>query len=208
MCLFLFVLQGRDGKVTLPSSLSSSASTPVLSVNSFTLTPGRGWVVVKSPWVPHLKDTTNDTPEVGFHDSAATHSDPRQRLHLQQPSNSLYLAINVWKRDLTNEMPQCGKQKKDKWFKSKKYDLGFPQNVKVREKPQVQAHLAPLFHSLNVFPLFLYQTFSELLFLYFYITKQPVLWANFISWVCNGEMKRDATDGLKLTPAVGCVIFI
>lgn len=52
--------------VTLPSSLSSSASTPVLSVNSFTLTAGRGCVVVKSPWVPQLKDTTKDTPEVSF----------------------------------------------------------------------------------------------------------------------------------------------
>lgn len=55
--------------VTLPSSLSSSASTPVLSVNSFTLTAGRGCVVVKSPWVPQLKDTTKDTPEVSFHNS-------------------------------------------------------------------------------------------------------------------------------------------
>lgn len=35
--------------LTLPSSLSSSARTPVLSVKSFTLTTGRGWVVVKSP---------------------------------------------------------------------------------------------------------------------------------------------------------------
>lgn len=55
--------------VTLPSSLSSSASTPVLSVNSFTLTAGRGCVVVKSPWVPQLKDTTKDTPEVSIHGS-------------------------------------------------------------------------------------------------------------------------------------------
>lgn len=55
--------------VTLPSSLSSSASTPVLSVNSFTLTAGRGCVVVKSPWVPQLKDTTKDTPQVSIHGS-------------------------------------------------------------------------------------------------------------------------------------------
>lgn len=40
--------------LTFPSSLSSRASTPVLSVNSFTFTAGNGWVVVKSPWVPQL----------------------------------------------------------------------------------------------------------------------------------------------------------
>lgn len=40
--------------LTFPSSLSSRAKTPVLSVNSFTLTAGNGWVVVKSPWVPQL----------------------------------------------------------------------------------------------------------------------------------------------------------
>lgn len=48
--LFGFVLL-----FTRPSSLSSSANTPVLSVNSFTLTAGSGCVVVKSPWVPQLK---------------------------------------------------------------------------------------------------------------------------------------------------------
>lgn len=76
--LFFFFFFGSTEKmcvivaligVTLPSSLSSSASTPVLSVNSFTLTAGRGCVVVKSPWVPQLKDTTKDTPEVSFHNS-------------------------------------------------------------------------------------------------------------------------------------------
>lgn len=41
--------------VTRPSSLSSRARTPVLSVKSFTLTAGRGCVVVKSPWVPQLR---------------------------------------------------------------------------------------------------------------------------------------------------------
>lgn len=40
--------------LTLPSSLSSRASTPVLSVNSFTFTAGSACVVVKSPWVPQL----------------------------------------------------------------------------------------------------------------------------------------------------------
>lgn len=40
--------------LTFPSSLSSRANTPVLSVNSFTFTAGNGWVVVKSPWVPQL----------------------------------------------------------------------------------------------------------------------------------------------------------
>lgn len=46
---------------TLPSSLSSSARTPVLSVKSFTFTAGNGWVVVKSPWVPqlHRNETEN-----------------------------------------------------------------------------------------------------------------------------------------------------
>lgn len=46
------------GRLTRPSSLSSRARTPVLSVKSFTLTDGSGWVVVKSPWVPHLKNTS------------------------------------------------------------------------------------------------------------------------------------------------------
>lgn len=75
---WVFLCPGRNKtSVTRPSSLSSSASTPVLSVNSFTLTAGRGCVVVKSPWVPQLKDTTKDTPEVSFHDSmAAQHSCP------------------------------------------------------------------------------------------------------------------------------------
>lgn len=45
--------------LTLPSSLSSRANTPVLSVNSFTFTAGSGWVVVKSPWVPQLHTNTN-----------------------------------------------------------------------------------------------------------------------------------------------------
>lgn len=44
----------------------------MLSVNSFTLTAGRGCVVVKSPWVPQLKHTTQDTPEVSFHGSVRT----------------------------------------------------------------------------------------------------------------------------------------
>ena len=43
---------------TFPSSLSSRANTPVLSVNSFTFTAGNGWVVVKSPWVPQLHTHT------------------------------------------------------------------------------------------------------------------------------------------------------
>lgn len=66
--------KSEANSVTLPSSLSSSASTPVLSVNSFTLTAGRGCVVVKSPWVPQLKDTTQVTPEVSFHDSTTAHT--------------------------------------------------------------------------------------------------------------------------------------
>lgn len=66
--------RSEANSVTLPSSLSSSASTPVLSVNSFTLTAGRGCVVVKSPWVPQLKDTTQVTPEVSFHDSTTAHT--------------------------------------------------------------------------------------------------------------------------------------
>lgn len=37
------------GRLTRPSSLSSRARTPVLSVNSLTLTTGSGCVVVKSP---------------------------------------------------------------------------------------------------------------------------------------------------------------
>lgn len=41
--------------VTFPSSLSSSANTPVFSVNSLTLTAGKGCVVVKSPCVPQLE---------------------------------------------------------------------------------------------------------------------------------------------------------
>lgn len=56
--IFKYFCFGKNKtSVTLPSSLSSRASTPVLSVNSFTLTAGRGCVVVKSPWVPQLKDT-------------------------------------------------------------------------------------------------------------------------------------------------------
>lgn len=54
--------------LTFPSSLSSRANTPVFSVNSFTLTAGRGWVVVKSPWVPQLKARTRAD------EAAATHS--------------------------------------------------------------------------------------------------------------------------------------
>lgn len=46
--------RSRAAILTFPSSLSSRAKTPVLSVNSFTLTAGNGWVVVKSPCVPHL----------------------------------------------------------------------------------------------------------------------------------------------------------
>lgn len=42
------------GALTRPSSLSSKARTPVLSVNSFTFTAGSAWVVEKSPWVPQL----------------------------------------------------------------------------------------------------------------------------------------------------------
>lgn len=42
------------GVLTRPSSLSSKARTPVLSVNSFTFTAGSAWVVEKSPWVPQL----------------------------------------------------------------------------------------------------------------------------------------------------------
>ncbi len=46
-------------RVTRPSSLSSRAKTPVLSVKSFTLTAGRGCVEVKSPWVPQLRTHTH-----------------------------------------------------------------------------------------------------------------------------------------------------
>lgn len=42
------------GALTRPSSLSSRARTPVLSVKSFTLTAGSACVVEKSPWVPQL----------------------------------------------------------------------------------------------------------------------------------------------------------
>lgn len=77
--------------VTLPSSLSSSASTPVLSVNSFTLTAGRGCVVVKSPWVPQLKDTTKDTLEVSVHGSGGAFN--RWWLHLSK----CWLAPLPWK---------------------------------------------------------------------------------------------------------------
>ena len=88
--------------VTRPSSLSSSASTPVLSVNSFTLTAGRGCVVVKSPWVPQLKDKTKDTPEVSFHDSmVAQHT----CLMTSSPVVTELLFTchsKVWKRDFTS----------------------------------------------------------------------------------------------------------
>ena len=40
--------------VTLPSSLSSSASIPGFSDMSLTLTVGSGWEVEKSPWVSHI----------------------------------------------------------------------------------------------------------------------------------------------------------
>lgn len=83
--------------VTLPSSLSSSASTPVLSVNSFTLTAGRGCVVVKSPWVPQLKDTTKDTPEVSFHNSGrAEHLTGEDSLSSEHWL-SFNLAMKAWK---------------------------------------------------------------------------------------------------------------
>lgn len=41
--------RGSGGRLTRPSSLSSRARTPVVSVNSLTLTTGSGCVVVKSP---------------------------------------------------------------------------------------------------------------------------------------------------------------
>lgn len=44
-----------QGALTRPSSLSSKARTPVLSVNNFTFTAGSAWVVEKSPWVPQLQ---------------------------------------------------------------------------------------------------------------------------------------------------------
>ncbi len=55
-------------RVTRPSSLSSRAKTPVLSVKSFTLTAGRGCVEVKSPWVPQLRTHThtNSIDVLGF----------------------------------------------------------------------------------------------------------------------------------------------
>lgn len=46
---------GVGRNVTLPISLSSSASIPGFSVYNFTLTTGNGCVVVKSPWVSHLQ---------------------------------------------------------------------------------------------------------------------------------------------------------
>lgn len=50
----LSVFAFLQGALTRPSSLSSKARTPVLSVNSFTFTAGSAWVVEKSPWVPQL----------------------------------------------------------------------------------------------------------------------------------------------------------
>lgn len=55
---------GGATTLTFPSSLSSRAKTPVLSVNSFTLTAGNGWVVVKSPCVPHLMGRQRDFSSV------------------------------------------------------------------------------------------------------------------------------------------------
>ena len=40
--------------MTLPTSLSSRESMPEARVYSLTLTTGRGWLVVKSPWVSHI----------------------------------------------------------------------------------------------------------------------------------------------------------
>jgi hypothetical protein len=42
-------------ELTRPSSLSSRLSMPELSVYNFTLTTGKGWVVVKSPCVSQLQ---------------------------------------------------------------------------------------------------------------------------------------------------------
>lgn len=51
---------GVGRNVTLPISLSSSASMPGFSVYNFTLTTGSGCVVVKSPWVSHLRETRGE----------------------------------------------------------------------------------------------------------------------------------------------------
>lgn len=44
-----------NAELTRPSSLSSRLSMPELSVYNFTLTTGKGWVVVKSPCVSQLQ---------------------------------------------------------------------------------------------------------------------------------------------------------
>ncbi len=52
--LLTFDVRGVGLMITLPNSLSSKANIPGFSVYSFTFTIGKGWVVVKSPWVSHL----------------------------------------------------------------------------------------------------------------------------------------------------------
>ena len=47
--------KSSNPRLTLPSSLSSSASIPELSVYNLTLTTGNAWEVVKSPWVSQLQ---------------------------------------------------------------------------------------------------------------------------------------------------------
>lgn len=61
---------------------------------------------------------------------------------------------------------------------------------------------------LNAFLLFIYWTSLKLHSARSLYNKTSVLSAKIISWACDREQSRDATDRLKLTSAVDCRHFI